>query len=538
MRSMQRHGTTGLSGLFALVLFTSVFAIQVNAQDPPQTPGEQNDWEQLSSHQEVTEFYRMLARTSDQVDMRRIGESRQGRPLFLMMLSNPVVNQPWQAHRSGKPVVFIGAQIHGDEPAGKEGLMTFARELAFGELNHLLDEVIFLFVPQMNPDGGELGEWGTRANAAGYNLNRDFPRLDNPESEAIAYEVLIPWRPHVVIDAHELPGPPRIYDFYTWHPNSPDSPYGLFGYADNHLIPDIVDELEDSGYTHIIYHTPGGLHTEPEEGISVPVYGRTLNDYAEAQGSISILFESLRQRDARIGIEDRANRHFVAMRALGRHVAENSDEVIHTVKDARRVLVERGRTLSPDDSIAVTTEPVASQEIDYRVAEFEEEEGVSPWNWEPTGDTLELTVPLIDSAKVTSSRMRPAGYVIEAHRSELAGDLARHGVQVHKLQEAVDLPVESFQIESLEVADGIYEGYVERFVEGEMHERRVSFTEGAYFVSTAQPNAALIFKLLEPEDANSYTTVGWVGTETGTGQYLPIHRLMERRDLPKEKYIP
>ena len=511
---------------WSIVLWLALHASSLAAQ-PLQTPGETNDWDALSSHQEVTEFFQELTQRSEAADMQVIGQSRQERDLHLVTLSDPAVSSAWEAHRSDKPVLFIGAQIHGDEPAGKEGLMEFARDLAFGELNWMLEEVIFLFIPQMNPDGGELGEWGTRANAAGYNLNRDFPRLDNPEAQAVAQTVL-DWRPHVVVDAHELVGPPRIYDFYTWHPNNPNSPDLLYDYASDHVIPDIVEALEAEGFTHTIYHTPEGLFTEPEEGIFVPLYGRTLNDYAEALGSISILYESVRGRDARVDIEDRTQRHRVAMEALAEHVANNGERVVEVVDRA----MEHNRTMGRADSIAVEVDHAKSETISYRVAEMEEEEDVSPWEWEPTGDTLDLEVPLYDQIDVIEARERPSAYLIEPHRHDLAETLSRHDIQVERLRQPVELEVEAFEITSRTIADSPYEGYIPIEVESQLEPTTQDFEDGTWLVRTNQPEAALIFKLLEPEDENSLVITGELTTEVNEGATLPIYRLHESSDLP------
>ncbi len=500
---------------------TSCTTISAGAQELP-TPAEQRDEEALSSYEEVTDFYRKLAKESDATEIKTIGQSRQDRDLFLLTMTNTDYTTPRQAHQSGKPIFFIGAQIHGDEPAGKEALMEFARDLAFGELNDMMDEVIFLFVPQMNPDGGELGEWGTRANTAGYNLNRDFPRLINPEAQAVA-DALLEWRPHVVVDAHELMGPPRVYDFYTWHPNNPNSPDQLYDYASEHLIPGIVDALAEEDYDHVIYHTPGGLFTEPEEGIFVPLYGRTLNDYAEALGSISILFESLRDQDARVDIEDRARRQYLAMRAMGEHISRHGDDVVATVREAQKEMQHYERS----DSIAVEVDHAKTETISYRVAEMEEEEDVNPWQWDPTGEILELEVPVFADLEVTRARERPAAYLIKPHRKELAKELRRHDIKVERVQDATELEAEELEVTSREIGESPYEGYIPINVETQLNQVTQEFPEDSWLVRTNQSEAALIFKLMEPEDENSLVMTGALTTEVHEEATLPIYRLFD-----------
>jgi hypothetical protein len=201
-----------VAAAFPLVLLLGA-ASSVGAQSPEsaipeelRTHAERSGWTELTPHAEVVRFYNELARLSPDARLMEIGTSREGRPIQLVTLSRPAVAEPWEAHASGKPIYFIGAQVHGDEPAGKEGLMLFARELAFGSATDLLDDVVFLFIPQINPDAAEAGQRGTRANPAGYNVNRDYSRLVNPESRTMVTKVFNPWRPHVMVDAHELTG--------------------------------------------------------------------------------------------------------------------------------------------------------------------------------------------------------------------------------------------------------------------------------------------------------------------------------------------
>ena len=503
-------------------------------EGPLRTHAERNDWE-LTPHPDLLAFYRTLAARSPAVSMREIGRTREGRPLHLVTLARPGVMTPQEAHASGRPILFIGAQVHGDEPAGKEGLMQFARDLVEGPLQPLLDEVIFLFVPQMNPDGAEAGTWGLRANTAGFNLNRDALRLDNPETRAIVGEVLIPWQPDVVVDAHELGGPPRVYDFYTWHPTNPHGPSSPMHLTGDRLIPAIVDALEDNGFSHIIYHTPGGLTRlaqEPETGIAVPVYGRTLNDYAASRGLSTILFESLRESDARVGIEDRARRQYVAMEALAREMATHPEAVRGALHDGRREMAERGLQWDPSDSIAVLREPIPSRTVAYDVAEFVRVETDEGESWEPSGEIITVEAPLYDSSRVTLGRTRPVGYLIEPHRGDLVEALRAHGIRVDRLLEGATLPVESFRIDSLSLSSSVYEGYVPQQFRTHLEERSVEVDAGAWLVRGDQPSAALVFHLLEPDDENSFAITGAFLSEARVGGVLPVHRLRELPALP------
>ena len=60
-----------------------------------------------------------------------------------------------EAAASGKPVVFIMANIHAGEVEGKEAAQHFMRDVLTGSLSGLLDKIILLIAPIYNADGNE-----------------------------------------------------------------------------------------------------------------------------------------------------------------------------------------------------------------------------------------------------------------------------------------------------------------------------------------------------------------------------------------------
>lgn len=74
--------------------------------------------------------------------------------------------------RENLPVVYLSTGMHGDEPGGPEALLHLLE-------NGLLDrQLSFHICPMLNPTGFELG---TRENAAGRDMNRDYFHLRNVE---------------------------------------------------------------------------------------------------------------------------------------------------------------------------------------------------------------------------------------------------------------------------------------------------------------------------------------------------------------------
>jgi len=126
-----------------------------------------------------------------------VGRSLDGRPIILFSDSalNPALK------------VLVVGDIHGDEPAG----MRIARRLIAAEAPPRTE---LLVVPTINPDGLAAG---TRGNARGVDLNRNFPfrwqplgggeyagagPLSEPESRA-AHRLILREKPDLTIWFHQ-----------------------------------------------------------------------------------------------------------------------------------------------------------------------------------------------------------------------------------------------------------------------------------------------------------------------------------------------
>lgn len=528
---IRRHVSQQMTALAAVLLMMAPLA-KASAQAPEalRTHAERTGFTELTPHDEVVRFYRELAKHSPDVRLREIGRSREGRPLLGVTISRPAVAEPWEAHASGKPIVFIGAQVHGNEPAGKEGLMLFARELALGNAQELLDGGVFVFVPQINPDAAEAGRSGTRTNPAGYNVNRDYARLVNPETRAVVEEVLTPWRPHVAIDAHELVGA-HAYDFYALHPSHLSTPTAVRELAAGPATDAVRHAIEGAGYGYFPYHLlPSDPTTIPEVGIFAAGYGvRILRSYGGVRGAVSLLFESRRDEDPSLRIEERALWHHLAMEGVSRWAVENGGEVVAAVAEGRAENERLGSRWDPEDTIVVRAELQAGEPVAYRSPEMRRTPDGQ--GYEPTGRVLDLTVPYRNLIVGVVTRPRPVGYIIEAHRGDLADALGRHGLQVERIDEPLELPVESFRVDSVHVASSSAEGYHERSVWTTLELRNEVLPRGGYLVRASQPMAGLAFALLEPEDIDSFASEGLYEAEMQVGGVLPVHRLRELPDV-------
>jgi hypothetical protein len=145
-------------------------------------------------------------------------------------LADPVKAQRFLT-RFGEDVkvpLFVQGGIHGNEYEGVDAAMRVIERLAttpYGAdpvIDEILDHSVVLFNVIQNPDGRVAG---TRANANGFDLNRDY--LTQSQSETLAsVGVMQEWVPPEVLDLHGYATPTLIEA--TTKPHNPSIEYDLW----------------------------------------------------------------------------------------------------------------------------------------------------------------------------------------------------------------------------------------------------------------------------------------------------------------------
>jgi hypothetical protein len=189
----------------------------VAQDDRRRTRAELSGYQETSTNADVERIVSSLG-DSPLVHTEVFGRSEEGRPLALLVIADPQVTTPAAARKLGRPIVLVQANIHAGEVEGKEASLILARRLADGDLRGLTRQLVILIAPVYNADGNERidvehrpdqngpsGGVGTRENARGLDLNRDYMKLDSVEARALV-SLLDSWDPHVVVDLHTTNG--------------------------------------------------------------------------------------------------------------------------------------------------------------------------------------------------------------------------------------------------------------------------------------------------------------------------------------------
>jgi hypothetical protein len=199
----------------------------------------------LADWKEIINYFTLLDKASDRVQVVELGKSTEGRPLVLAVITSPqnfarlddILNiqrrlaDPRQVHpdslagylRRGRSVVMINCSIHSTEIAASQMAMELAYKLtsaADAATQEILDNVILLLSPSSNPDGIQLVvDWykkylGTPYEGtsppwlyhpyAGHDDNRDWFMLNLAETKLITAVQYQKWFPQIVYDVHQM----------------------------------------------------------------------------------------------------------------------------------------------------------------------------------------------------------------------------------------------------------------------------------------------------------------------------------------------
>ena len=137
--------------------------------------------QELHTTHRVRDWCDTMARHPN-VRFQTIGQSRLERPLYLLDIGQP-------PYRRTETIVILSRQ-HPPEVTGYLAMRAFVEALLADTplANAFRKKYRTLVYPLLNPDGVDLGHW--RHNAGGIDLNRDWAYYHQPETRAVANDIV------------------------------------------------------------------------------------------------------------------------------------------------------------------------------------------------------------------------------------------------------------------------------------------------------------------------------------------------------------
>lgn len=194
---------------------------QVLAADP-ENPADKSLKLGLTPYHAIAPKLNALQALGDRVSVEVAGRSAGGHRLYLVTVTAPETARQARAQarmrelieqvpalaakspeikRTYKAPVFLNNNIHGNEWEGTDASLRLIERLATAEdaaTRDLLSHSRLYFNITANPDGRIAG---TRTNAGGFDMNRDFVTASQPEVRAMR-QIMVAKQPAVMLDLH------------------------------------------------------------------------------------------------------------------------------------------------------------------------------------------------------------------------------------------------------------------------------------------------------------------------------------------------
>lgn len=507
-----------MKSIFSVVFFLFVFSLsaQINTTFPVSLllVPEKTNFEKTSTYADVVSFLNAIKLLSPYISLHHIGKSTSGLDIPMAVLANPMISNADQAKASGKPVVYIQANIHAGEVEGKEVAMMLMRDILLGDKMDLLKNQIIIFVPIYNVDGNdkmEKGlrasqensplETGTRENGQGLDLNRDGVKMEAPETKGMIANVLNLWDPQLTVDLHTTNGTWHGYSL-TWAPGYLSSgESGPYNYLNEVMLPLITKNAKEKYDLNL---GPFGDFSTREGWPLKKFYTynhhpRYIINQIGLRNRMSILSESFAHE--RFYQRIHSTYHFVY--EILNHCNNHSEEIIKINKQAEWSAIEKVKNQAGTlkKGVRFKMVPTDNPLQHFRTYDYEnflKEDGTTTLL--RTGKVVYYdNITYYAAFKDTVSALLPRGYIIPSGLDTIVEILRRQGVRVTTLEKNQRFSGESFFVEKWNKSPRKFEGHNMVSVEGTFNAREIVARKGDFIVDMAQPLANLIFYMLEPQ---------------------------------------
>jgi len=491
----------------------------------PLTRAETSAFTETSRHADVMAFIAALAARKDpRLHVTDFGATPEGRRLPLLVLSQHGHFTPEAARAAKLPVVLVICGIHAGEVEGKEGGLMLVRDILDGAHGDVLERITLVVLPLFNADGndridaanrkldiaklhGQLGPEsgvGTRVNAAGVNLNRDYMRQDASEMRLLQSRVCQPWNPHLTIDCHATNG--SIHRFAMTY----DVPHTIgsgrrepIDYMRERMMPAVSDAVQrkdgfDSFWYGNFMRDEGGQGTGWLTYTHHPRFG---GNYRGLANRLDLLLEAY----SYISYEDRVRVTYAFVREALAYAAAHGREIVELLDQCEM----------PPEEIAVR----------YRLEAFPgvEVEILTREPYALDGAPISAFVPHYGNFLGDHVVQRPWAYAVPQH---VAAHLEGHGLHVERPTNAPMLDAEVAIVKGLVSSAGreILESNASSYLEADYQRTQRALPDGWALVRTGQPRGAIAVYLCEAGSDDGLLACGWID-EPAAGSEFPAWRV-------------
>ena len=495
------------------------------ATTQPFTRAESSGYIETSRHADVMAFIAALeARNDPRLQVSDFGATPEGRTLPLLVLSQYGHFTPEAAHAAKLPVVLIICGIHAGEVEGKESGLMLVRDILNDAQNDLLERITLVIAPLFNADGndridpenrkleiehlrGQLGPdsgVGTRVNAAGVNLNRDYMRQDASEMRLLQTRVCQPWNPHLTIDCHATNG--SIHRFAMTY----DIPHTIesgrrepIDYMRARMMPAVSEAVKrNDGFDSFWYGN--FMRDEGGQGkgwLTYTHHPRFGGNYRGLANRLDLLLEAY----SYISYEERVRVTYAFLRESLAYAASHGKEIV-ALLDACEL---------PPEEIAVRYRLEAFPDVEVEILTRE------PYALD--GAPISSFVPHYGYFVGEHVVRRPLAYAVP---ESVAAHLESHGLRVERPTDVPMLDAEVATVKGLVSSAGreILEANAPSYLEAHYQRTRRALPDGWALIHTEQQRGAIAVYLCEAGSDDGLLACGWID-EAAAGCEFPAWRV-------------
>ncbi|SCV27587.1 related to Carboxypeptidase 2 [Fusarium fujikuroi] len=470
-------------------------------------PGFANGTSAPNSQQTLEQFLWTLASRNEWMTYHNpVFTSEEGRsiPYVVLSASKSLLQTSPVGNTTNKVRVWLQGGVHGNEPAGEEGLLALLGKMdaepewALG----LLEKLDIIVLPRYNPDGSAYFQ---RLLATSFDPNRDHTKMASQQTMDVK-QLNLKFNAHVHLDCHEY-GARRglTYENKTYIPvqdnqfsafKNPNVHADIRSMAESLFVPEVASALRKKNLT------TDGYVVASQENDTIK-----LQDFVtDTRGEVTVFLGqglAFLSETRGIGIGDRnfqrrTTAGLTAAETVLQIAADNAELVYETVEEARKDFIENSH------EIIVRDQPRWM-------------ERTWPYLDAETGNITEVPVLFGNNTPPASNltRARPEAYIFSRAWANAALRLRAAGVIVDELAVDFEGEVDAYNITSATLAETKYEGIALTTVNTELSKKTVRFPAGAYWVGTKQQHAAQAFVRLEPESPDGFATFNILPVNAG-----------------------
>lgn len=481
---------------------------------------EKSHFKKTSTYSDVISFIKQLnADFPNKMKLKYFATTTEGKKIPLVILSEEGITEPREARVFDKPPVLIMANIHAGEIEGKESTQMLMRDILVNGRTDLLKNQTVLIIPIFNCDGNDKMTAGNRRdngpelagerkNGQGYDLNRDFLKLESPEVKGLVTEIFNKWDPVLFVDMHTTNGSYH-QEPVTYAPSlTPEGDQSLTNYMWDSAFPAISKILKNKyGIDSIPYGNfikrdipEAGWRNDTKEG-------RFGTNYYGLRNRFSILDENYSHSD----FKTRVIGSFGFIKSILEYTSNNIKQMSELIKKA---------DLKSIRSIQNSDFPIKfklKKTYDFEIKSYEftkrkildSERERYPKKWygeflvEKTDKKKNYKTTLFASYTPVAKVKLPNGYILLPSEISTAKHLKLHGINVKMIEKSFKTKIKKYTVTKIESSKEPYQGhFLHKNITYKETTEELEIKKGSFYVSLSQPLSRLVAYMLEPKSAD------------------------------------